>query len=363
MAAKKSINPIQGIINVTGEPDSGKTWFAFNSGAQPERTAFFDNDLKGKDIVRQIKQAGRELGYYRNLLKEGKGMRELEFHNMCMKFLDELEPGKFDIIVWDTWTPFENTFHPYVVANPNKFRQFYSNMGAIKGAEQWSASFQYEATVMSQMTEIAPLIVLTSHLKKNDKKQDIAESKKPLVQKSQMRVYLRHNDDGSPVPVGLMLKRLAKVDIGNSFGMRPINVTHRKMKPFNWENLIYYWNNPVGDVAPGPDEQLNEFEMSILDGILTPDQKDVLRLSVIEAEREREEEERNTRTQQKLLKKNSIPNAMALLSKSMSDFDMDGDQVAEALGLDSMDEVLQLKGTTLEEAWKTINKVSKSNDE
>jgi len=353
---RKSNNPITGIINVAGEPDSGKTWFAFSSGAQPERTAFIDDDVKGKAIVEEVREQGRQLGYYKDLVKEGREMRELDFHKLCINILDEIEPGKFDVLIWDTWTRFENTFQPVVASNPNRFKQFYSSMGQIKGAEQWNASFAYEAEVLSLLTEIAPLVILTSHLKKDASKRDVAESKKPLIQKPRMRVYLRHSPN-SPEPTGLILKRLSKAEFGTS-GMKPINVTHRKVFPCTWENLIYYWNNPVGNTLPGPDEQLNEFELSILDGILTKDQKDVLHLAVIDAEREREEEVRNAKLQKRILGKNgNIPTtAITLLTQAFSDYKMDSDRVAEILGLDSSDDVMELKESEVEDAWKKIKK-------
>jgi len=350
---RKSRNPITGMINIAGEPDSGKTWFAMSSGAQPERTAFIDDDLKGKAIVEEVEAAGRRFGYYRNLVEEGKGMRELGFHKHCLSILDEIEPGKFDVLIWDTWTHFENTFHPMVASNPNKYRQFYSLKGDIKGAEQWGASFEYEATVISALTEIVPLVVLTSHLKKDGSKRDVAESKKPLIQKARMRVFLRHSVDG-PEPTGLMLKRLSKVDVGSG-GMKPVNVTHRKVQRFTWETLLHYWENHVGNVKPGPDEQLNEFELSILDGILTKDQKDVLRLAVIQEEREREEEARQARTQKRILSRDGTPStSITLLTKAFSEFEMDGEKVAEVLGLDSSDDVMELKEADLEGAWKKI---------
>jgi hypothetical protein len=361
---RKSKNPITGVINVTGEPDSGKTWFALSSGAAPERTAFIDDDVKGKAIVDMVEAEGRHFAYYKNLVREGKGMRELDFHKLCIATLDEVSElkGQIDVLVWDTWTRFENTFHPAVISNPNKFRQFYSPMGQIKGAEQWNASFEYEDIVIDNLTEVAPLVILTSHLKKDASKREISEGKKPLIRKARMRVFLRHSPD-NPAPTGLLLKRLSKAELSN--GMRPINVTHRKVFPFTWENLLYYWNNPVGEAKPGPNEQLNEFELSILDGILTKDQKDILRLAVIEAEREREEEERQARLQKKVIQgsggKNgsSIPTTpILLLTRAMADYKMDGEDIAKVLGI-SEDELLE-GGYSVEDAWEKIKEHANS---
>ena len=356
---RRSKNPITGIINVTGENGTGKTTFAMTTGAEPERTAFIDDDVKGKNIVKQLEQTGRKFAVYHNLIKEslknGNPMRELDFHEHCIRILDELAEweGKLDVIVWDPWTRFENTFFPVVTSNPNRFKQFYSQMGAIKGAEQWNASFEYEARILDAMTEIAPLVVLTSHLKKDASKRDVAESKKPLIQKSFMRIYLRHTLN-SPKPTGLFLKRPLKMDFSN--GMKPINVVHRKVAELTWEKLVGYWGNPVGNTPPSPDEQLNEFELSILDGILTKDQKDILALSVIDAEREREEEARNARLKKRILNKNSAAptTAITLLTKAFLEYKMDGDRVAEILGLESSDEVMELKESKIEDAWDKI---------
>ena len=40
-----------------------------------------------------------------------------------------------------------------------------------------------------------------------------------------------------------------------------------------WDAIWRYWENPVGDRPPTADETPNAFELSILDGTLTPDQR------------------------------------------------------------------------------------------
>jgi hypothetical protein len=350
-AYRKSTNPIAGIINVTGEPDSGKTVFAFTSGAVPERTAFYDDDVKGNAIVQDIKDSGRTLGIYHNLVRETDGMRELDLHKYCMSLLDEIEAGQIDVLIWDTWTRFENTFQPVVHANPTKFKQFYSPMGAIKGSEEWNASFHYESSVLAKMAELVPLVILTSHLKNNMQKVAVAESKKPLIQKSRMRVWLRHNPS-SPEPVGLFLKRLSKMDF-DSGSMKPINVTHRKMTPCTWERLIYYWNNPVGNSKPSPEEELNEFEVSILDGVLTRDQKNILELARIEAEREQKEEEKNNRMMNTMVKRGVPVDGMELISKAFDQLDLGIDEISEITGI-SEDDLITLEGEEVQHAWTKL---------
>jgi hypothetical protein len=210
------------------------------------------------------------------------------------------------------------------------------------------------------MSEIAPLVILTSHLKKDVSKRDIAEAKKPLIQKSFIRIYFRHTPN-SPLPTGLFLKRPLKMDFSN--GMKPINVVQRKVVELTWEKLIYFWNNPVGNTPPTSEEQLNEFEMSILDGILTPDQKNILKLAVIEEEREREEEAKQARLQKRILQKgnssNGTPkNAITLLTQAFAEYKMDSDSVAETLGLE-IDEVMALPESEVKDAWEKIKAAGK----
>ena len=45
-------------------------------------------------------------------------------------------------------------------------------------------------------------------------------------------------------------------------------------------------DNPIGDTPPEPSEIPNEFELSILDGTLTEDQKDVLHVERLKMEQE-----------------------------------------------------------------------------
>ena len=51
-----------------------------------------------------------------------------------------------------------------------------------------------------------------------------------------------------------------------------------------------YWKKPIGNRAPKSEETPNEFELSILDGTLTEDQKVALRLTLVSAEQENTED-------------------------------------------------------------------------
>jgi hypothetical protein len=280
-------NPITGMIHVTGEPDTGKTTFALTCGFAPGEIAFFDDDLKTQSIADSLAEAGQPLGAYYNLTKLSLGMREVQFHDLVVGLIDKLPRGVYKAVIFDTWTRFENTFHPVVQKNPARFREFYSPMGAIKGAETWKASFDYEAAVLDKFMQVAPLVIIVTHLKDESigavkTGKEIPDCKKPVVEKSRLRIWTRHNPNG-PAPLGLVLKRLSRVTVNG--GIHAVNVLPRKLNPCTWERILDYWQNPIGERQPEVGESPNEFELSILDGVLTEDQKDVLHINRFEAEK------------------------------------------------------------------------------
>jgi len=288
------------LVNVTGESDTGKTSFALQTGAMPEETVFLDCDVKGRATVKQVQKAGYEFSFYRDVVDEAGDLREIDYHNYCLGLVDgieELEAEARRVIVWDTWEPFEKTFKPVVANDPKAFKEHYSPMGQIKGAEEWLASFDYEARVISRLVGLCDLLILVNHVKNYNiggrrvAGKFVPDCKKPIMQKSLLRVWLRHNPD-SATPIGLVLKRLGKITVGEK-GIRTVNVLPRKVTPREgdeslWDTIRYYWENPVGNRAPELHEIPDEFEMSILDGTLTDDQKMAFK-AVTQQEDEEEE--------------------------------------------------------------------------
>lgn len=277
---------VQGIIHITGEPDVGKTTFALECGASPARIWFLEDDVKGQATVQELLAAGHEFGRYDNLVTLARGKRELEFHSACLNLMTEVKPGQFDVIVWDTWTRFAKTCHPYVLAFSATFRQRWATYGKIKGAQQWQEAHRYEAQILSQLQKLAPTIIVVTHLKDfylNDAKtgKQVPACSRTLVRVPRLRIWLRHNEN-SPVPIGLVLKRLDK-KIVTGKGLRTVSILPRKIVPTDghqslWDTIEWYHKNPVGLREPTPQETPNEFELSILDSTLTADQKRTLEL-------------------------------------------------------------------------------------
>jgi len=217
-------------------------------------------------------------------------LTELDYHNAVMEVIRSIEPGQFDAIIWDTWTHFANTTHAYVLANAGEFKKHWAPMGTIKGAQQWQEARRYEAMIIGYLAKLAPTIILVTHLKDQYMGKvkvpgrQIPANSNALDRVLRLRIWLRLNPNGRPVPIGLCMKRLDRKEIVDN-KIRTINVLPRKIVPTPeehslWDTIWRYWDEPMGDREPTEDELPTEYELSILDGTLTADQTHILRTMV-----------------------------------------------------------------------------------
>lgn len=290
---------INGIIQVTGEHDTGKTTFALECGADPSRICFFDSDIKGRATVNQLLSSGIKFGAYHDLTAMAEEKREVEFFLAVKGIIDRIEPEQFDCIVFDTWRRFGKCFHPYVVEHPSEFKLKWSPSGKIKGAEQYQEAQQFESRILNHLGTLAPLVVIVSHLKDdylNNVRtgKQVPASSRTFNRVPRFRIWLRHNPS-SPVPIGLVLKRIDKKVLVPGKGLRTVSILPRKIVPREgevslWDSIARYFDDPVGTREPTPDEIPNDFELSILDGTLTKEQRYTLELmlkaGVVESEEE-----------------------------------------------------------------------------
>lgn len=284
----------RGIIHVTGEHDTGKTSFALECGAHPSKICMVDDDVKGRGTIEQLTASGLTFGAYHDFVSLTKKGTELDRHNFGLSIIDSIKEGQFDVIIWDTWTRMGRTCHKVILENPSRFRKHWAKMGKIKGAEQWQEAADYEAALIAAMAQKAPLIILVTHLRdhyRNNVKTGklIPASSKTLNRVPNMRLWLRHNPH-SPVPIGLLLKRLDVKKMTDQ-GLRTVCVTPRRITPMPgeqslWDAIARYLDSPVGDRELTPEEQPTSYELSILDGTLTEDQKLAWRAGVADYQSE-----------------------------------------------------------------------------
>lgn len=273
-------NPISGLVIVAGEHDTGKTNFALSCGYQPAELFIVDDDKK---TAASLQRLGMDkFPFYRDMVRRTDGLREIGVHEYGLSIIEEIAKVKPPVVIWDTWSRFAKTCHPYVAKNPGKFREVWSPMGEIKGAEQWQAAFAYESSLIGRILDSAKLVIFTTHLKSQRIGRLVTGKQVPDVSKSvdamaTLRLWLLHNPK-SPKPIGLVLKRIEKWEQTGK-GLKPISVLPQRLEPGTWETIFNYWDNPVGDRELRPEEKPNAFELSIIENTLTPEQREVFKLA------------------------------------------------------------------------------------
>jgi hypothetical protein len=283
----------QGIFHFTGESDTGKTTAALGA-YHPEQTAYIFDDVKYPPIDES------EFGLFLDLVSKYSKLKLLEFYQSVLREIDTIPDGAYDAIIFDTWARFGKSIRYYAKANPLQFREqsTFSANGKIKNMEQWSETHRVEADVISRLSQKCKALFLITHIKP----QIIAGARtgnfepdcgRSFSKVCNMRLWFRHNAD-SGIPISLVLKRLAKIEVTEQ-GVKPVNVLPRKITPSQedfsiWDGINHYWQEPIGNRKSTPNETPNKFELAILDGILTDDQKEVWRAELnVEKKRELEE--------------------------------------------------------------------------
>ncbi len=283
----------QGITHFTGDPDSGKT-IAMLQVAHPSKIAFFHDDVK----VPPVKPS--EFGLFVDLVQETKGLKLLELRDFFLRKVDKIKPNQYDAIISDTWARMGMSLRYWAKQHAGEFREAntFSAMGKMKSGEEWGEAYRYEAQVVSDLSKLAPFIGLVTHLKdayeagaKTGKK--IPDAGKAFDRICNFRVWLRHNPD-SGVPIGLVLKRLNESKVTEK-GLEVVNILPWKLVPKNGESSVWdvvdrYRDNPFGNRQPMQDETPDNFEMSILTGVMTKEQREIWQANLKEKQiLEREE--------------------------------------------------------------------------
>ena len=326
-----SFKNVKGVVLITGEHGVGKTRAAVEA-ADPKKTLLIDDDEKGRETVRRIQEDGYEFGRYVNFIDRIKNKKPVQIHEEGLKLIDEIPVGKYDNIIWDTWTRFAGTCAAWVQSHNELFRDRWAAMGKIKSGEEYKEARLYEAELISRLHQKAPLVILVSHLKNQylnnvQTGKQIPATSKAVDSVCNLRLWLKHNPH-STTPIALVLKNIEKNKMVNG-RLRTVQVLPMKVTPLDnknvfemsiWDAVERYIENPIGNRKPNKDEVPDDFEMSIIHGTLTEDQ----RLSWLYAlkEKKREEEE-----EQLLLEQQKRSKAVKLFNDGLTNYQQIAKQV------------------------------------
>jgi hypothetical protein len=257
------IPPIRGLIHVTGEPDTGKTTFAMSvPGVRPGEITFFDDDVKSKGIAKTLKEAGTPFGYFADLqalTREKKVVKPLDFYNMVRGQLDAAKKANPNpkVFIYDNASPrLEDAIRAYSLTRITELTSLTESQAKSASMLTWGATYQIYNNLLDELLEYAPMVFFITHIKEK---------------------YLGMAKTGQ-------LESMAWSDEAEA--IVPVNILPRRVKPLTWKRIVDYKLEPIGTRPPTQDETPNDFELSILDGQLTKDQKDSLRAARIAMENE-----------------------------------------------------------------------------
>jgi hypothetical protein len=165
----------------------------------------------------------------------------------------------------------------------------------MKAGEIYQEAYRYEGAALSELKLKCDLLILTFHLKQAYLNNVEVPGKfkpghdKAIEKYADLRVWLTPNPE-SQVPVGLVMKNISRRRITEQ-GIQTSQVLPLKLSQCNWANVWHYWDEPMGDRRPEEHERPNSFELSLIEGTLTPEDKRLYEASLSLVEK-RENEER-----------------------------------------------------------------------
>lgn len=284
---------LTGIIDIHGESGVGKTLMALGI-APPDQIAYLFDDVKRPPV--DIKQ----LGYYTDLAQLRQGKKLLEYHDQVLEQIKQI-PDKCNVIIFDTWQRFGLSCQMWGKLHVDQLRER-ATMAAGQQflyGQQWGEAYLYEVQVISQLANRFESVVLISHLKDHYESGAKTSKQEPnlgrdIPKACNFRVWLKRNPDSS-VPIALVHKTISVTKYDKSGELEIVNLLPRRLKPLEsetsvWQVIERYRKDPFGNRKPTEDELPTEFELSILDGILTAEQKEIWHQNIKEKERQAIEE-------------------------------------------------------------------------
>lgn len=286
MAKSTILIPYRGIIELTGEHDTGKTIAMLQTVKDFSKTVFVDDDVKSDGLVKQMAENGTGFELYIDLAQERQKLSATPtadeiLSEIVQPLVNQLTQKHHDVIIFDTWRLIYQAARGHVERNQNKYSQVVRWQGSsqiIQGLISKVARM-IERDVLTRLKGACDLLLISHHVKTNYKGGVeigvIPESSTTFDEVCNMRIWLKHNPQ-SGVPIMLFLKR-PNLPRMTPKGLRPINIVPVKITPAEkeesiWDAINRYEQNPIGNRAPRADETPTREELSIIQGELTPEQ-------------------------------------------------------------------------------------------
>lgn len=281
--------PIRGVIHVTGFPDSGKTTFATTvPGVMPSDVFFFDFDGKHSGIAKMLQDAGHPYGYYANMLSTCRGKKPLEIFNIVDGEITRLKEkhAHVPVVIFDNWAPtMEEALREKGISIIDQISSI--TPGQVKSMTMltWPATKRYYSQWLQSIADWADMVFVLTHVKAYQigmtKVPGVFESRgqEPLTQLPVFRLWLLSSQAHGGAPNGLVMKRYSKIDVGSN-GMKAVNAFPPKLVPCDWNNILKYLGEPVGDRPLTENELPSPWESTLVGAEYLPDQKQAIQAAM-----------------------------------------------------------------------------------
>lgn len=280
---------LTGIVELTGEHGTGKTTAAFECGAEPNKICIYDDDIKGRATVRQLKDQGMEVNYVDATEMRMSCQYPHQYYTKIKQSLAQITPDQFDVVIFDTWTAVQKACREYAKTFPQEFKDeerpgvYFTGNSQMVNGQISRIGRDIEAQLINSLEQKVKLVFVINHLKDHyvnniQTTKQIPDDSKTLSRVPSMRVWYRHNPQ-SPVPISLFIKRPSTKRYNAEIErIETVNIFPRKIIPLQsdtsvWDAYNRYIDNPIGTRMPTDDETPTAYELSIIEGTLTPDQK------------------------------------------------------------------------------------------
>lgn len=290
---------LTGILDIHGEQGVGKTLMALGIAPVQEIAYLFDDVKRPPISDSDIKR----LGYFKDLVQLWKGKKLLEIRDVILAEIDRV-PKSCKVIIFDTWgkrvgpsLQYWGKLHYKDFREPGTL-----SVGDYLYGQMWGEAYLYETSVLSNISNRFESVVLISHLKDHYEAGAATTKKEPMIGKdipriANFRIWLKRNPN-SGVPIGLVHKPISVNSFSQTGELETVNLLPRRLcsnetEKSIWDIIERYRQTPLGNRKPLPEEEPTEFEASILDGILTTEQREIWRANLIQNQmvKEREEQE------------------------------------------------------------------------
>ncbi len=277
------------IVIVTGAYGSGKSTFTLGTGTNPERTLVIDFEKSQKGFAQQlpityVDMQEKMASLYPN------GYRALDLYDETLNILDNVAPGRYDVIVLDNASILEEGIQAYVESHPADFGHSatqYATMSALK----WGDVKNRYSQLLTRWASKTRMIFVVVHLRDKwagnsvvkdafGKPLQEPKGKETLEMLSSLFVWLEVGPGG--IPAGRVIKcRMDRkvfvadpekppADIPKRYidelkgepGIVSVPILPLRLPKCTWPAIREYMRHPADLANPAPGESLSANEMT-----------------------------------------------------------------------------------------------------